>query len=84
MQSIVAWHLWFIAGLIAGALEIKLGNFVMLWFAVGAFVAALGAGLGASPTLQLSLFLALSGALFAASRTLFARAFKRGAGGEGP
>ena len=79
MHGISAWHLWIIAGLIAGALEVKLTNFVMLWFAVGAFVAALGAGLGGSHEVQIGLFIAVSVALFAASRTLFHHAFMRGA-----
>ena len=73
-----AWHLWLIAGLVAGALEIKLSGFVMLWFALGAFAAALTAGVGLSINFQLLIFSAVSVALFASSRTLFKRAFMRG------
>ncbi len=73
MDAISAWHLWIIAGLIAGALEVQLTNFVMLWFAVGAFAASLVAGLGGPLGLQLTAFLAVSIALFAASRTIFQR-----------
>ena len=83
MDFPAAWHLWLIAGLVAAGLEIKLSGFVMLWFAVGAAVAALGAGLGLGVSGQLSLFIAVSIALFAASRTIFQRAFMRG-GDRGP
>jgi membrane protein implicated in regulation of membrane protease activity len=69
------WHLWLIAGLFLGALEIKLSGFVMLWFAVGAFVAALISGLGLGLTWQLAAFIVVSIGLFAASRTIFQKAF---------
>jgi membrane protein implicated in regulation of membrane protease activity len=77
MDFIAIWHVWIIAGLIAGALEIKLSGFIMLWFAVGAFAAALGAGLGLGVNFQLALFIIVSAALFGASRTIFQKAFMR-------
>ncbi len=78
MDFLSAWHAWVILGLIAGALEIKLSGFVMLWFAIGSFAAALGAGLGLGLAGQLAIFSVVSVALFAASRTIFQKAFMRG------
>jgi membrane protein implicated in regulation of membrane protease activity len=74
-----AWQLWVIAGLAFGALEIKLSNFVMVWFGAGALAAAMGAAAGLSIDGQLLFFTASSVALFAASRTIFRRFFMRGA-----
>ena len=80
MDFPTAWHLWVIFGFIAAALEIKLSGFIMLWFAVGAFITALAAAMGFGLTGQLALFLAVSIALFASSRTIFQRFFMRGGG----
>jgi membrane protein implicated in regulation of membrane protease activity len=77
MDLLSSWHLWLIAGLVAGALEIKLSGFVMLWFAVGAFASSLVAGLGFGLTSQLAAFTLVSAALFAASRTVFQKWFMR-------
>jgi membrane protein implicated in regulation of membrane protease activity len=74
-----AWQLWLIAALVAGALEIKLSGFVMLWFAVGALASSLAAAVGLGINTQLALFTLVSAALFAASRTLFKKAFMRSA-----
>ena len=74
-----AWHLWVLAALVAGVLELKLSGFVMLWFALGALCAALVAALGVGVDGQLLSFTAVSLALFGASRTLFKRAFMRSA-----
>jgi membrane protein implicated in regulation of membrane protease activity len=68
-----AWHLWLVAAIGAAALELHLGNFVLIWFAVGAVVGAVTSGLGGSLDTQLLVFLASSVALFASSRTLFRR-----------
>ena len=38
-----AWLLWILAAVVAGALEITLPGFVMLWFSVGALAASLAA-----------------------------------------
>ena len=77
MDGVSAWHLWLIAALVLGVLEIKLSGFVTLWFSLGAVTAALIAGLGLSLEWQLGAFTLLSLALFAASRTLFQRFFMR-------
>lgn len=74
-----AWQLWLIAALVAGALEIKLSGFVMLWFAVGALGASLVSALGLGINSQLFCFTLVSAVLFGASRTLFKHAFMRGA-----
>jgi membrane protein implicated in regulation of membrane protease activity len=74
-----AWQVWLIAALVAGALEIKLSGFVMLWFAAGALVASLAAAVGLGINVQLALFTLVSVALFAASRTIFKKAFMRSA-----
>jgi len=74
-----AWQLWIAAALVFGGLEIKLSGFVTLWFAVGALVSALAAGLGLGINFQLVLFTGVSVALFSASRTIFKRAFMRSA-----
>jgi len=79
MDFLSVWHLWVIAGLIAIALEIKLSGFVMLWFAVGAFVTALAAALGFGPAVQTLMFTLVSLSLFAASRTIFQQFFMRNA-----
>ncbi|HYH96702.1 NfeD family protein [Hyalangium sp.] len=73
------WQLWIVAALVFGGLEMKLSGFVTLWFAVGALVSALAAGLGLGINTQLVLFTLVSVALFSASRTIFKRAFMRSA-----
>lgn len=73
------WQLWIVAALVFGGLEIKLSGFVTLWFSVGALVSALAAALGLGINFQLVLFTGVSVALFAASRTIFKRAFMRSA-----
>jgi membrane protein implicated in regulation of membrane protease activity len=75
-----AWQLWILAAVIAGAVEMALPGFVSLWFAVGALAASLAAALGLGINFQLTLFTLVSLALFAASRTLFKKAFMRNAG----
>jgi membrane protein implicated in regulation of membrane protease activity len=74
-----AWQLWILAAIIAGALEIALPGFVMLWFSAGALVASLAAALGLGINLQLTLFTLVSVALFGASRTIFKKALMRNA-----
>jgi membrane protein implicated in regulation of membrane protease activity len=73
-----AWQLWLLAAIAAGVAEALLPGFVMLWFAVGALAASLGAGLGLGFPGQVSLFSVVSLALFASSRTIFKNAFMRG------
>lgn len=72
-----AWQLWLIAALVAGALEIKLSGFVMLWFALGALASTLAAAAGLGINVQLALFTLVSASLFAASRTIFKEVFMR-------
>jgi membrane protein implicated in regulation of membrane protease activity len=74
-----AWQLWILAAIIAGALEIALPGFVMLWFSAGALVASLAAALGLGVNLQIALFTLVSVALFGASRTIFKKALMRNA-----
>ena len=49
-----AWHVWIIAGLLLGAAEILIPGFFILWFGVGAFLAALMARLSLPWTVQFS------------------------------
>ncbi|NNB90172.1 NfeD family protein [Corallococcus exiguus] len=74
-----AWQLWLIAAIVLGALEIKLPGFVTLWFAVGALMASLMAGVGLGLNSQLFAFILVSAALFGASRTIFKHVFMRDA-----
>ncbi len=74
-----AWQLWVVTALVLGALELKVTGYVMLWFGVGAFAAALLASLGSSFNVQLLTFNAVSVALLLSSRTLFRRFFMRDA-----
>lgn len=69
-----AWIIWFIiAALFIGA-EVLTPGFFLLWFGVGALVAALLALIGVSSlALQLIVFLLVSIALLIASRTIFER-----------
>ena len=76
-MDIHGWQLWILAAIIAGVLEMALPGFVILWFAVGALAAALAAAIGLGINVQLTLFMLVSLALFAGSRTLFKKAFMR-------
>lgn len=76
-MDIQAWQLWILAAIIAGALEIALPGFVMLWFSVGAVAAALASAVGLDINFQLALFSLVSVALFAGSRTIFKKVFTR-------
>ncbi len=73
------WQLWVLTGVILGVLELKLSGYVMLWFGIGAFVAALLATLGLPFNAQLVAFNVVSVALLLGSRTLLRRFFMRGA-----
>ncbi|MCY1077919.1 NfeD family protein [Archangium lansingense] len=78
-MDIHGWQLWILAAIIGGALEMALPGFVVLWFAVGALVAALAAAIGLGINVQLTIFMLVSVALFAGSRTIFKKAFMRNA-----
>ncbi|ATB34107.1 NfeD family protein [Melittangium boletus] len=78
-MDIQAWHLWVLAAIAAGTLEMMLPGFVMLWFGVGSLAAALMAAVGFGLQGQFAVFSLVSLGLFASSRTLFKKAFMRGA-----
>jgi len=73
------WQLWVLTGVILGVLELKLSGYVLLWFGIGAFIAALLATLGLPFNMQLAAFNLVSVALLVSSRTLLRRFFMRGA-----
>ncbi len=75
MGDNIAWVLWTILGVILIIAEVFTPGFVLLWFGVGAIAAALASVLGAGYPLQFLVFFAVSIALTAASRTIFARYF---------
>lgn len=76
MDGIEAWHLWVVAGLVAGAVEIIRTRFVLLWFAIGAFAASLAAGFGWSVLGQLGVFALLSTGLVAVAKTVLRDVFR--------
>ncbi|MGH9759672.1 MAG: NfeD family protein, partial [Blastocatellia bacterium] len=66
------WYIWLILAGIFFIAELLTSGFVLLWFGVGALVAALMAyGNVAGLPAQAVVFLAVSGALVIASRTIF-------------
>ena len=78
------WYIWLILGVLFIIAEMFTSGFVLLWFGIGALVAALLAytGLVGLP-FQILVFLVVSIALTIASRTIFERFFMRGSpGGE--
>ena len=78
-----AWILWTVLGLILIIAEVFTPGFVLLWFGVGALAAALASMLGAGLAFQFFLFIAVSAALTALSRTIFVNYFTRGGGESG-
>jgi membrane protein implicated in regulation of membrane protease activity len=77
------WYIWLILGVLFIIAEMFTSGFVLLWFGIGALVAALLAftGLVGVP-LQILVFLAVSIALTIASRTIFERFLMRGSPGR--
>ena len=77
------WYIWLILGAIFIAAEMFTTGFVLLWFGVGALVAALLSltGLVGLP-LQIIAFLFVSVALTIASRTIFENVFMRSSPGR--
>jgi len=77
------WYLWLILAAIFIMAEMFTSGFVLLWFGVGAVIAALLAlsGLIGLP-LQVVVFLAISIALTIASRTIFERVLMWGSPGS--
>ena len=72
------WVLWCILGAILIIAEIFTTGFVLLWFGIGALLAALASFVGIdSLVIQFLIFAGVSIALTAASRTIFLNYFSR-------
>jgi membrane protein implicated in regulation of membrane protease activity len=82
-MSDYVWVLWAVLGLVLVIAEIFTTGFVLLWFGVGALCAALADIAGLGYPLQFLVFFAVSVALTAASRTIFASHFVRSKEGGG-
>ena len=72
-----AYILWIILGVVLIIAEIFTLGFVLLFFGIGAFAAALAGSLGFGFGLQFLVFASVSIALTAMSRTIFARYFSQ-------
>jgi len=70
-MSDYAWIWWLLLGIGLIAAEVFTLGFVLLWFGIGAIVAALAALAGFGYPMQFLLFFIVSIALTAASRTIF-------------
>lgn len=73
-----AWILWVVLGVVLIIAETFTFGFVLFWFGIGAFAAALAAWLGLGFGLQFLVFAAVSIALTAMSRTIFANYYSHG------
>ena len=72
------WILWVILGAILVVAEIFTSGFVLLWFGIGALVAAFAGFIGIdSLVIQFLIFAGISIGLTAASRTIFINYFSR-------
>jgi membrane protein implicated in regulation of membrane protease activity len=77
------WYIWLILGALFIVAEMFTSGFVLLWFGIGALVAALLAATGlVGLPLQILVFLVVSTALTVASRTIFERFLMRGSPGR--
>ncbi|MGE3467346.1 MAG: NfeD family protein [Pyrinomonadaceae bacterium] len=74
----LVWILWLVIGVSLIIAEIFTLGFVLLWFGIGAIAAALVGMLGGGFVLQFLVFAAVSVALTAMSRTIFATYFSHG------
>ena len=72
-----AYILWIILGVILIIAEIFTLGFVLFFFGIGAFAAALAGGLGFGFGFQFLVFASVSIALMAMSRTIFAKYFSQ-------
>jgi membrane protein implicated in regulation of membrane protease activity len=79
----IAWILWTILGIVLIIAEIFTPGFVLLWFGVGALAAALAGFLGLGLAAQFLIFILLSTALTALSRTIFVNYFSHVEGDGG-
>jgi membrane protein implicated in regulation of membrane protease activity len=77
MNEQLTWVLWTILGVLLIIAEIFTPGFVLLWFGIGALAAALASILGVGLGLQFLVFLAISVALTALSRTIFVNYFSK-------
>src|SRR3712207_432793 len=78
-----AWVLWTILGIVLVIAEIFTPGFVLLWFGVGALAAAFASFLGLGLAAQFLVFILVSTALTALSRTIFVKYFSRPDDGTG-
>ena len=83
MSEYLPWILWTILGVVLVIAEVFTQGFVLLWFGVGALAAALAGLLGAGLAGQFVVFIAVSTALTALSRTIFVNYFAGGGEGGG-
>ena len=70
-----AWILWTLLGIILIIAEIFTLGFVLFWFGIGAFAAALAGFLGFGAVIQFIVFALVSTALTVMSRTILANYF---------
>ena len=77
------WIAWAVIGIILIIAEVFTPGFVLLWFGIGALAASLAGLLGVGYALQFLIFIGVSVALTAASRTIFTNYFVRDHKGEG-
>ena len=75
MSESWTWILWTILGVVLVIAEVFTPGFVLLWFGVGALAAALAAFVGAGLAAQFIIFIVVSTALTALSRTIFVNYF---------
>ena len=78
----IAWIIWTVLGVLLIIGEVFTPGFVLLWFGVGALAAALAGAIGLGYAAQFLIFIVVSVALTAASRTIFVNYFTRE--GDGP
>ncbi len=78
-----AWVMWTVLGIVLIIAEVFTPGFVLLWFGVGALAAALASFLGAGAAAQFIIFIAVSSALTALSRTIFVNYFAGRGGADG-
>jgi len=72
-----AWILWILLGVILIIAEIFTLGFVLFWFGIGAFAAALAGFLGFGMIVQFIVFAAVSTVLTVMSRTILANYFSQ-------
>lgn len=79
MENLV-WIAWAVLGVVLVIAEIFTSGFVLLWFGIGALVAAFVGVLGGGYSLQFLSFFAVSIVLTVLSRTIFNKYFTLGGG----